>query len=174
MRYFIARLIAFFKPGFCCEYVNFVKAKKLGVKVGSHCRLLSASFSTEPYLIEIGEHVTITAHVQFITHDGGVWVFRRTYPDIDLFGRIKIGDNVFIGVHAIILPGTMIGNNSIVAAGAVVKGVFEDNSIIAGIPAKRIGSIEDYYKKNKDKFVFVRNLSSKERRKILNKQISSI
>ena len=96
-------------------------ARQIGVTIGRNCRIYSTNFSTEPYLISIGDHVTITDNVQFITHDGAVWVFRQEHPSLDLFGNIKIGDNVFIGLNSIILPGTEIGDNVIVAAGSVLK-----------------------------------------------------
>lgn len=51
-----------------------------------------------------------------------------------------IGEDSFIGAGAIILPGTTIGKSCIVGAGAVVKGIVQDHSIMAGNPAKIIGS----------------------------------
>ncbi len=148
-------------PEKIAEFYNIEFAKSLGVVVGKNCRFFSTSFSTEPFLIEIGDHVTITDGVQFITHDGGVWVFREQYPDIELFGRIKIGNNVFIGLNSIILPNTEIADNCIIAAGSVVKGKFEPNSIIAGVPAKRISGTDDYFERNKERFTFFRSHKNK-------------
>lgn len=132
--------------------LNISRARKQGVRVGEGCRFFSTNFSTEPYLIEIGHHVTITDGVQFITHDGGVWVFREKFPKINLFGKIKVGNNVFIGLNSIILPNTEIGDNTIIAAGSVVKGKYEGNIIIGGVPAKKIGTIDGYFEKNKSLF----------------------
>ena len=67
-------------------------------------------------------------------------------------GITEIGDNVFIGMRAIILMGARIGNNVIVGAGSVVSGNFPDNVVIAGNPAKIICSLEQYYQKNLDRF----------------------
>lgn len=53
----------------------------------------------------------------------------------------KIGNCCFIGVGAVILPGTILGNNVIVGANATVKGVFPDNCIIAGTPAKIVKEV---------------------------------
>jgi hypothetical protein len=50
-------------------------AKHLGVKIGKDCRLIDVSYSSEPYLITIGNHVSAT-WVGFETHDGGGWIFR--------------------------------------------------------------------------------------------------
>jgi acetyltransferase-like isoleucine patch superfamily enzyme len=58
------------------------------------------------------------------------------YPDVDLFGKIVIGDNCVIGSHCIILPNTSIGANCIVGAGSVVRGKIPDESVIFGNPAK--------------------------------------
>ena len=109
-----------------------------GVKIGKRCMIFKADFSTEPYLIELGEHVAVSNGVRFITHDGAAWIYRDELPDLDVFGRIKVGYNTCIGMNAIILPNTIIGNNSIIAAGAVVKGKFPDNSLIMGNPAKKV------------------------------------
>jgi acetyltransferase-like isoleucine patch superfamily enzyme len=152
------------------EQANQIRVKRYGVKFGKECRFYSTNFSTEPFLIEFGDHVTVTEGVKFITHDGGVWVFRNEYPNIELFGRIKIGNNVFIGLNSIILLNTEIGDNCIVAAGSIVKGKYDSNSIIGGVPAKVIGNINDYYLKNLQQFTHIRNLSPDDKKsKILEK-----
>ncbi len=56
---------------------------------------------------------------------------------------MKIGDDVWIGGNAIILPGVTIGNNVIVAAGAVVTKDVPDNCVVGGIPAKKIKDLEN-------------------------------
>lgn len=154
----LINIVLYFRNAFLdYEYIathhNVRSARKMGVKVGKNCRFFSTNFSTEPFLIEIGDHVTITNGVEFITHDGGVWLFRDQFPSINLFGQIKIGNNVFIGLNSIILPNTEIGDNTIVAAGSVVKGRFEENSVIGGVPARKICSTAEYYDKNISLFV---------------------
>jgi len=67
-------------------------ARHIGVSVGENCRLINVSFSTEPYLIKIGNHVSATS-VRFETHDGGVWCFRDEHPDLDIVRPITIGNN---------------------------------------------------------------------------------
>jgi acetyltransferase-like isoleucine patch superfamily enzyme len=126
---------------------HYHRAKALGVKVGKDCRLFSSNFGSEGYLIEIGNHVTIADGVQFITHDGGIWLFREEDPEADVFGKIIIEDNVFIGINAIILPGVCLGPNTVVGAGAVVTKSFSGNGVIAGNPAKVICSLEEYKEK---------------------------
>ncbi len=161
---------SFHDSSYIFEVYNVNLARKRGVTVGNHCRFISISagtFSTEPYLIEIGNHVSVT-NPTFITHDGAVWIFRNEHPEIDLFGKIKIGNNVFVGYGVTFLPGSEIGDNSIVAAGAVVKGLFPGGTVIGGVPAKVICSIADYFEKNKHRFTHFRNSSPQDKkRKIL-------
>lgn len=110
--------------------------RKLGVKIGQRCRIRTMSFSTEPYLIEIGDHVAVAAGTQFITHDGATWCFEDDVEGGGIFGKIVIGNNVFIGINCILLSNTSIGDNCIVGAGSVVRGHFPESSVIAGNPAQ--------------------------------------
>jgi len=122
-------------------------ARKLGVKIGADARLVSihgGTFGSEPYLITLGDHVTVAGNVQFVTHDGGVWVFRKSEPEIDVFGRISIGNNVFIGYGSIIMPGVNVGDNVVIGAGSIVSKDIPSNSVAAGVPAKVLKSIEEY------------------------------
>ncbi|OAH59105.1 hypothetical protein AWH49_04680 [Domibacillus aminovorans] len=128
------------------------KAKKEGLIVGEKTRILGIPhFGSEPYLIRIGKRCTITSGVKFITHDGGTWVFREwsEYKDVKKYGKIQIGDNCFIGVNSIIMPNVVIGDNSIIGAGSIVTKSFPNNSVVAGVPAKFIMSLEEYMEKSK-------------------------
>ena len=80
---------------------------------------------------------------------------------------IKIESNIFIGHKSIILPGTYIESNVIVGAGSVVKGRLLTNTVYAGVPAKPICSIEEYFKKNSDKFMYTKLMSRKNKKKYL-------
>lgn len=57
----------------------------------------------------------------------------QQYPSDD---PVEIGSGSWVGAGAVILPGTQLGRNCVVAAGAVVRGHFPDNSVLAGVPAK--------------------------------------
>jgi acetyltransferase-like isoleucine patch superfamily enzyme len=112
-------------------------ARDLGVTVGEHCRFYGVEWGPEPFLIEIGDDVLIAEQARLLTHDSGVYVFRHEVQDIvNNYGRIKIGDNCFIGFRATILPNVQLGKNCIVAAGAVVADSFPDDCVIMGNPAK--------------------------------------
>ena len=86
--------------------------------------------------------------VDFITHDGGTWIFRHIpqYKGVMKMGRIIVEDNCFIGAHTIILPWVRIGKNCVVGAGSVVTKSLKANGVYAGNPAKFICSINDYVK----------------------------
>lgn len=129
--------------------------KKYGVKIGKNTRITGRIFwGTEPYLIEIGENVSLTQDVRFITH-GGVSKFRKEYPGINYFARIKIGNNVILGSCSIILPGVTIGDNTIIGAGSVVAKSIPSNVVAAGNPAKVISSLEEYKNKKLKECIFV-------------------
>ena len=66
---------------------------------------------------------------------------------LDKVGKVDIKDNVFVGHGAIVLPDVTIGPNAIIAAGAVVTRDVPENSIVAGVPARVIGSLNEHVKK---------------------------
>ena len=147
--------------------------KKMGAKVGIGCRINCVSLSPESYLIELGDNVVIAKNTKLITHEGSICIFHHENPYLDLFGRIKIGNNTFIGMNCIILPKTTIGNNCVIGAGSVVRGNIPDNSIVIGNPAKVIMSTEQYRKKvyNNPALFEYKRLNKEEKKKILLERI---
>ncbi|XAM01283.1 acyltransferase [Phycisphaeraceae bacterium D3-23] len=134
-------------------------ARSLGVRVGKGCRFLGrVHFGTEPYLITIGDRVSISDGSVILTHDGGVWAIREESPDADIFAPVTIGSNVFIGARVTVLPGAVIGDNCVIGTGSVVVGEIPPDSVAAGIPAKVIRPIEEYKAKCRDKALHVRSL----------------
>lgn len=88
--------------------------------------------------ITIGDDAFIAPHVQLITENHGISPDRRRYLTSQ---PIVIGNNVWIGAGAIVLPGVTIGDNAVVGAGSVVTKNVEANTVVAGDPAKPIKSV---------------------------------
>lgn len=126
-----------------------------GVKITGRPRYISSDVYLDNFhLIELGDEVVISKRVTFLTHDfsittGLVAVNERPKEEQKTDGRIKIGRNVFIGLGTTLLPGTTIGDNVIVGACSVVKGVIPANCVVAGNPARVLCSISDYMMKQK-------------------------
>jgi acetyltransferase-like isoleucine patch superfamily enzyme len=140
--------------------------RRQGMKIGERCLINNVNFSTEPYLIEIGDHVAIAAGTDFVTHDGAVWCFRDEMKNADVFGKIKIGCNVFIGNKCTILPNTVIGDNSIVGAGSTVRGQFPENSVILGNPARVVlsMSMQKFLYQQNPNFLTIRGLGPEKKK----------
>lgn len=122
-------------------------AKNRGLKIGENLYIQGVpNFGSEPFLIEIGNHVTLAEGVSFINHGGDARVTKRIekYKDGRNFGRIKIGNNTFIGKGTILMPGISIGNNCIIGSLSVVSSSVPDNSVYVGSPAKFICTIDEY------------------------------
>ncbi len=150
-------------------------AKKLGVNFGKNCKFSrSIDFGSEPFMIFIGDDFYCSENVRFITHDGSVNVIRKKYKEydnMDLFGLIEVGNNVFAGYGVVILPGSKIKNNVIIGAGSIVKGELKENSVYAGVPAKFICTLEDYVKRNSINFLHTKKMNQVEKKTYLEKWV---
>lgn len=96
-----------------------------------------------PWLIEIGNNVTLASWVYIVAHDG----VSKKQVGYSRVGRITIGNNVFIGARSIVLSNVKIGDNSVVGANSVVTKDVPSGVVVAGNPAKIILTIEEYKKK---------------------------
>ena len=125
-------------------------ARKKGVVVGERCRIYIRSWGSEPFLVNIGDDVTVTSGVKFITHDGSTCLVKDEHGKrYQKFAPITVGSRVFIGVNTIIMPGVTIGSDVVIGAGSVVTKDISDNSVAIGVPAKVVSSFEDYQAKIK-------------------------
>jgi len=115
------------------------RLRRKGVKIGQDCMILTEEFSTEPYLVELGNHVGVSGGTIFLTHDGSIWLIRDKRPEVQHLGKIIVGDNTYIGQNCIILPGSRIGSGCVIGAGTVVRGKIPDNSLVIGNPCKILG-----------------------------------
>lgn len=120
----------------------------------------------------MGDHVTVTSGVSFINYDGGVWGFRREFPDLDIVAPVAVGNNVFIGINNIIMPGVTIGDDCIVAAGSVVTRDVPSGMVVGGVPAKTIKPVADYREGALKRALKVKGLSEEEKRTYLLKHFA--
>jgi len=111
------------------------------IKIGNNVATNNNIFICAANRIEIGDDVLIGQNVTFMDFEAhGIHPNKRR--EIGEIGEIIIGANVWFGNNVIILKDTHIGKNSIVAAGAVVKGKFPDNVVIGGVPGRIIKKLE--------------------------------
>jgi acetyltransferase-like isoleucine patch superfamily enzyme len=112
-----------------------------GAKIGKGCYIYTSLRNFDKIytdMIKIGNNVTITKGVILLCHDMGKnYIYKRKHNN-EFVGKIKIGNNCFIGMNSIILPNVIIGNNVVIGAGSIVSKNIRDNVIVAGNPAKII------------------------------------
>lgn len=141
-------------------------ARSLGVRLNGKVTFYGMNrgmFGSEPWLISLGDNVFITSGVQFVTHDGGTLILRKEIPDLEWTAPISVGNDVYLGLRALILPGVTIGNRCIIAAGSVVTRNVPDNTVVAGVPARRISSVDEYMEKMKKKSLGLGHLGPSEK-----------
>ncbi|WP_186324477.1 DapH/DapD/GlmU-related protein [Microbacterium paludicola] len=117
--------------------------------VGEDCRILSYQVSAEPWLVTIGDGVTVSSDVLFITHDGAGWLFRdrSTGDRAYRYAPISIGRDCFIGARAVLMPGVRVGDGSVIAAGSVVHRSVPAGVIVGGNPARIISTTDAFARK---------------------------
>ncbi|AOH84268.1 hypothetical protein AWL63_10075 [Sphingomonas panacis] len=123
--------------------------RSYGVSFAGEPRYISNGARFDDFsLVTIGERSVISRDVVLLTHDYSITtalIANGTMPATDVAVRrpISIGNNVFVGMNSVLLPGTTIGDNVIVGAGSVLRGTIESDSIMVGNPAVKIGSLTD-------------------------------
>jgi len=126
------------------DWAVYLKRHNILYQIGDHCVIQTNVEITDPKHVRIGNNVVLTGCTLF-GHDGAVNILKRmTGQVLDSVGKIDIRDNVFVGHRAIVMPNVTIGPNSIVAAGSVVTKDVPPNTIVGGIPAKPIGTLDEY------------------------------
>ena len=105
------------------------------IKIGEDTIIGNNAFLDGRAKLEIGNHVDIASQVMIYNSEHDVHA-----PDMrSIEEPVEIGDYVFVGPRAIILPGVKIGTGAVVAAGAVVTKNVPERAIVGGVPAKEIG-----------------------------------
>ena len=128
-----------------------------GLNIGSGTHWSIANLDgLVPQLISIGEHCRITPRVMILTHDASLFNHTGQYR----VAPVKIGDRVYIGYGAIIMPGVTIGEDAIVGAGAVVTRDVPSNTVVAGVPARIICSTTELLERERhDVFELPENIA---------------
>lgn len=125
--------------------------RKICYYVGNNTRICNNDFGSEPYMVYIGNDVIVASGVKFIEHDASFYNINRFLNFetniTEKIGPIILRDNAFIGAFSILLPGTDVGKNSIIAAGSVVNKKIPDNEVWGGVPARFIMKTDEYAQK---------------------------
>jgi maltose O-acetyltransferase len=99
-----------------------------------------------PWLISIGDDSVLTAGTIVLAHDGST----RLQTGCTLIARVAIGKRVFVGAGAVILPGSTIGDDSIVGALAVVRGKIPPGSLVIGNPAQVVSDVASFAERHRN------------------------
>lgn len=93
--------------------------------------------------ISIGKNCIMAMGVKIISSNHDINDYSK-----HLSGGVVIGDNCWLGVNSVVLPGVTLGNHVVVAAGAVVSKSFGANCLIGGVPARKIKDLPIYTGEN--------------------------
>lgn len=137
--------------------VEYLRKNGIFGHIGDDVTIMDRKVPLYAKLIRIHNNVRIASNVSFVTHDvthlmlnknagGGTNIHQETV------GCIEIMDNVFIGTNVTILNNVRIGPGAIVAAGAVVTKDVLPNSVVGGVPAKSICSLDEYLERRQNAY----------------------
>lgn len=137
------------------DRVNYLRKNKILGHIGENVLIMDRKIPLYAKLIRIHDNVKIASNVTFVTHDvthGMLNTMLGENKYHETVGCIEIMDNVFIGTNVTILNNVRIGSNAIVAAGAVVSKDVPANSVVGGVPARVICTMDEYLEKRTDKY----------------------
>lgn len=134
------------------SFVSYLRSQ--GMLIGENTIIYSPMHcvidQTRPWMIEIGNNVSITEGVTILTHGYDWSVLKGKYGDVlGSAGRVKIGDNVFIGMNSTILKGVTIGDNVVIGANSLINKDVPSDCVVAGNPQRVICSIDEYIEKRR-------------------------
>ena len=121
--------------------------KEVKYKIGNIKNNNSHIDTLIPQFVEIGDNFVSAPGSIILAHDASL--FKHTgYYRIE---KTKIGNDVFLGANAVVLPGISIGDGAIIGAGAIVTKDVLSNTVVAGNPAKFICTVQEYIQKCQQK-----------------------
>jgi acetyltransferase-like isoleucine patch superfamily enzyme len=126
------------------EYAEYLRRHGGFYAIGEDCFISRWAIIPDPDYVSIGNNVRIS-NCSIFGHDGSVNMINRALGlRLDNVGKVDIRDNVFLAHGCIIQPGVTIGPNAIVSAGSMVNKSVEPGLIVAGVPAKPVGTVAMY------------------------------
>lgn len=99
------------------------------------------------WLIEIGDDTTISLGVMVLAHDAST----RRHIGYTRVARVHIGRKVFVGAHAIVLPGVTVGDDAVIGAGSVVRHDVPAGAVVAGNPARVLTDVDSYAARHRER-----------------------
>lgn len=121
-------------PGFHCDNGK-------NIRIGSHAFINYNVSIMDRGRVSIGDHVLIAPNVVITTSNHPLDPMVRREP-VGIASPVTIGNDVWIGANATILPGVTLGNNVVVGAGAVVTRDVPSNTLVAGVPARKVRDLD--------------------------------
>ncbi len=114
------------------------------LRIGARCSIGRGSYLVAHRSVEVGDDV-VTGPYCYVTDQNHVYADPDTpigeqWPAV---APVSIGAGSWLGAGSVVLPGTTLGRNTVVAAGAVVRGEFPDHAVLAGVPAKVVRRYEE-------------------------------
>lgn len=127
------------------DYNSIEYLRSRGVEIGENVHLFNTNIDFgHGFLVSIGNNVTLTG-VTVLAHDASTQI-----PlGVSKVGKVRIGNNVFVGHGAIVLPGVTIGDNCVIGAGSVVSKDVPSDSVAVGNPIHVVSSYTDFVNKHK-------------------------
>lgn len=141
LRWGLYRILFAELKSFCTIYAGVYLTHTYGLKVGRGFSPNTGALIDARGGIEIGDHVMAGPYAVIVSSNHAYMQTDAPMALVDhVMAKVKIGNDVWIGAHAVITGGVTIGNGVVVAAGAVVTKDVADYQIVGGVPARVIGA----------------------------------
>ena len=147
-----------FSRGNAYKNAEYIRKQGIFYHMGEGCYYHPRKLPSEPMLVSVGDNVWIASNVRFVTHDmSGDMLknhpnYKAAFSEIYspyYMGKIEVGNNVMIGADATIMYDVKIWDDCIIAAGSIVTKDVPAGSVVAGVPAKVVGTLEDFVNKRR-------------------------